>query len=158
MSFNISNAWSRQPKILVVEDSPADAHLLKMGFAETGVSLDVEVAGDGRAALNALDAFRRNRTCCDLLLLDLNLPVVSGYDLLEHIKSDAYLRSIPVVVLSGSTNPADVARCYKCGANSYISKPGTIDAVFAVTRQLVSYWFECVRLPAEAGASAQSLR
>ncbi|MBX9603723.1 MAG: response regulator [Bryobacteraceae bacterium] len=153
----MSHFSSRVPRILVVEDNAADAHLLRMGFAASGAAVEVRIVGDGGEAIRVLDAFRESGAACDLLLLDLNAPVMSGYEVLQHVRSDPRLKCIPVVVLSGSTNPDDIERCYSCGANSYVGKPESIDEVFALTRQLVSYWFECVRLPG-AGARAAACR
>jgi FixJ family two-component response regulator len=78
---------------------------------------------------------------------DLNLPLVSGFEVLEFLKSDPHLKRLPVVVLSGSSNQQEIERCYAAGANSYICKPTGINQVFSMASDLVSYWFEQTKLP-----------
>ena len=87
---------------------------------------------------------------CDLVLLDLNLPRVNGFEVLAFLKGDAELKKIPVVVLSGSSSQQDIERCYASGANSYFCKPVGIDEVFSMAAQLVSYWFNSVLRPGNA--------
>lgn len=83
----------------------------------------------------------------DLLLLDLNLPRLSGHEVLQAIKGDAALKRLPVVVLSSSQAEADVARSYELGAASHVAKPGDVDALFALVETLARYWFSAVTLP-----------
>ncbi len=126
-----------------MEDNPGDAQLVRMAFAEALPAARVSVATDGEAALARL----REEGPPDLLLLDLNLPRLSGHEVLESIKSDAALRRLPVVVLSSSQAEADVTRSYELGANAHVAKPGDIDALFALIETLARYWFDAVTLP-----------
>ena len=130
-------------RILLVEDNPGDAQLVRMAFAEALPSARVSVATDGEAALARL----REEGPPDLLLLDLNLPGLTGHEVLESIRTDAALRRLPVVVLSSSDAEADVTRSYELGANSHIAKPGDVDALFALAETLARYWFGAVTLP-----------
>lgn len=124
-------------RILIVEDSRAEAHLLAMALRKTGRPLEIVIVEDG---MKAVEYIKTARGECDLVLLDLNLPRLSGYDVLTEIKRDAELRSLPIVILSGSTDPADIDRCCRAGADSYIAKPVHLDAVFEMAAQLVEYW------------------
>ncbi|MFM1769267.1 MAG: hypothetical protein RJA22_1796 [Verrucomicrobiota bacterium] len=83
-----------------------------------------------------------------LILLDLNMPRKDGREALREIKSDPTLRTIPVVVLTTSKADTDIARVYDLGANSFIAKPVSFDALVDVMRVLGRYWFELVELPA----------
>jgi chemotaxis family two-component system response regulator Rcp1 len=135
-------------RILLVEDNPGDAQLVRMAFAEALPDARVSVAADGEAALARL----REEGPPDLLLLDLNLPRLSGHEVLEAIKADAALRRLPVVVLSSSEAEADVTRSYELGASSHIAKPGDVDALFALVETLARYWFGTVTLPGGTAA------
>jgi two-component system, chemotaxis family, response regulator Rcp1 len=130
-------------RILLVEDNPGDAQLVRMAFAEALPTARVSVVTDGEAALARL----REEGPPDLLLLDLNLPGLTGHEVLESIRADAALRLLPVVVLSSSDAEADVTRSYELGANSHIAKPGDVDALFALAETLARYWFGAVTLP-----------
>lgn len=82
-----------------------------------------------------------------VVLLDLNLPKVSGYDVLEAVKTDPALRDLPVFVLTGSDAPADVERCYALGANAYAVKPGSPEALDSFVRSFEDFWFVQCKLP-----------
>jgi two-component system response regulator len=84
--------------------------------------------------------------------LDLNLPIVSGFEVLEFLKADPKLRGLPVVVLSGSNSQPEIERCYAAGANSYFCKPTGIQQVFDMAAELVTYWFDHARLPRSLAA------
>jgi CheY-like chemotaxis protein len=131
-------------RIAVVEDNPAEAQLLQMALRETGVPMQVVLLKDG---VEAVEYLSRNSLRCDLVLLDLNLPRLSGFEVLEHLKRQDEFRHLPIVVLSGSSDPADIERCYRAGANSYICKPVHLDEIFDKAAQLIAYWSKCVKIP-----------
>src|ERR1700735_218430 len=110
-------------RIAMAEDNPADARMMRMALEQAGIPIEVTVLTDGLKAMEYLRARGKEAPCCDVLLLDLNLPRLSGYEVLEQIKSSEELKSLPVIVMSGSSDPTDVNRCYLAGANSYIVKP-----------------------------------
>jgi len=132
-------------RVLIVEDNPADAQILQMALERAGVPLEIVVQEDGLKAIDYLTASTRRR--CDLVLLDLNLPRFSGFEVLDRIRSSEGLESLPVVVLSGSADTGDVDRCYRAGANSYVCKPAHLVEILAVATQIVTYWSQCVKLP-----------
>jgi len=132
-------------RILVVEDNAADARLLVKAIEETGVPVAITLLEDGVSAIEYL-AGSPGRPC-DVLLLDLDLPRLSGFEVLLTIRSREDLRSLPVVILSGSTNVDQIHRCYEAGANSYISKPGRLEELFSTAERFVAYWSDCVQVP-----------
>lgn len=83
----------------------------------------------------------------ELVLLDLNMPKVGGMEVLEEIKRDPALRSIPVVVLTTSRQPEHVARSYQLGGNGFITKPSSYTELVSIMENLDRYWFQTVKLP-----------
>lgn len=135
-------------RILLIEDNPADAHMLRTALEKTGMPVDITHAQDGVEAVEYLVTDPRGRQC-DVVLLDLNLPRLSGFEVLEHIRNREELKRLPVVIMSGSTNTEEIDRCYKAGANSYICKPIHLDEILAVAAGFVAYWSTCVKLPSK---------
>ena len=135
--------------ILLVEDNPGDAELTRIAFREAQFAHPLQVVQDGVEAL----AFLRREPPFShaprpgLILLDLNLPRMDGCQVLHAIKSDPDLRRIPVCVLTTSREEMDVVRSYDLHANSYITKPATIESFFDAVRRLERYWMGVVSLP-----------
>lgn len=133
--------------ILVVDDNPGDVNLLKEAFRELNSRAIISVASDGEECLRLLlSAENSPASYPDLIFLDLNLPTVSGYDVLRHIKSDARTRHIPVIVLSSSRTEEEIERAYGEYANAYVQKPGTMTDLLIAARGLKSFWMETARL------------
>jgi two-component system, chemotaxis family, response regulator Rcp1 len=136
-------------EILLVEDNPGDVRLTREALKEGKVANHLHVAADGVEALAFLrregrfaDAVRP-----DVILLDLNLPRKDGREVLEEIKRDAGLRTIPVVVLTSSQAEQDVVRAYDLSANCYVTKPVDLDQFISVVRSIDDFWFSIVKLP-----------
>ena len=123
--------------ILLVEDNPDDEALTVVAL-RMGTSANIEVARDAEEALDYLanDANHVPR----LVLLDLKLPNVDGFEVLRRIRADERTRWVPVVILTASSAPADVAAGYRCGANGYVRKPVDFDQFAEVIHQLGAYW------------------
>lgn len=129
-------------EILLVEDNEDDIALTLRAFQKNGLDGKIQVARDGEQATRALS------DCLDagpealpkLVLLDLKLPKVDGFDVLETMKGDPSLRTIPVVVLSSSKEGQDIARCYRLGVNSYIVKPLDFQSFLEAVQVISSYW------------------
>ncbi|MCX6678160.1 MAG: response regulator [Methanothrix sp.] len=122
-------------KILLVEDNLEDAAVTKRVLSHNKLNKDLVIAARGKEALAAL----QNITKADLpqlILLDINLPDISGIDLLTSIKKDNNLRSIPVVILTGSNVDQDIQKSYDLGADSYLVKPISNDALMLVIKKL----------------------
>lgn len=135
--------------LLLVEDSAGDVRLLKEALRESGLQCALHVAGDGNEALDFV--FRKgeheNAPRPNLILLDLNLPQLSGPEVLKAVKGDPETSSIPVIVLSTSSAPSDIAACYSNHAACYITKPNGVDAYFEMMAQLKSFWLDVATLP-----------
>ena len=138
----------RPARILLIEDSVADAKLVQLALEESGSTSEVLRAEDGADAVVKLDAIAAGDIARpDLVVLDINLPRVNGIDVLRRIKADPDLRTLPVVVFSTSRSDVDVAAAYACGASSYVVKPVDLHRFMDVVRSIESYWTATVRLP-----------
>jgi len=126
--------------ILLVEDDSGHARLIEKNLRRANLSNDLIVASDGALALDFV--FRqgvyadRDRTEALLILLDLNLPVLDGYQVLERLKSDDTTKKIPIVILTTTDDPREVARCYELGCNVYVTKPVEYTEFSEAIRQL----------------------
>ena len=134
--------------VLLVEDNPGDVGLIRRGLARRQPPTHLHVTKDG---VQALDFLRRSATGAaprpDLILLDLNLPQMDGHELLQHIKGDTALKSIPVVVLSSLQAETDVARSYAQYANCYVTKPLDLEEYLAVIGAVQHFWLVIAQLP-----------
>lgn len=126
--------------ILLVEDNPMDVDLTLRAFQRRRVTNPVHVARDGEEALAWLPRWEAGEPTPLVILLDLKLPRVDGLEVLMQIKSHPNFRVIPVVVLTTSSEGADVNRAYQLGANSYIVKPVEFEKFLEVSEKLDVYW------------------
>jgi CheY-like chemotaxis protein len=137
-------------KLLLVEDNPDDVEIAIRALRKSRLINDIRVVRDGEEALSLLfpdgvrdlDQFRP-----DLILLDLNLPKVSGFDVLDRIKTSDELSSTPVIVLTVSEREEDIARAYRLGANTYITKPVDFAKFTHAIDTLWEYWMVIAKLP-----------
>lgn len=136
-------------EILLVEDNPGDVRLTREALTEAKVRNHLSVATTGREALDhlGLDEDSSEGERPDLVLLDLNLPDMSGHEVLTRIKEDPDLQEIPVVILTSSEAEEDVARSYRGHANAYVTKPVNLDGLARIVRSIDGFWFSVVRLP-----------
>lgn len=139
----------RDLQILLVEDNAGDVRLTFEAFREGKIANTISVARDGEDAMDYLrkQGAHAEATRPDLVLLDLNLPKKDGREVLEEIKSDPELHSIPVIVMTTSDAERDVLLSYDLHANSYIRKPIEYNEFIAAVRGIEHYWFKIVRLP-----------
>lgn len=112
-------------EVLIVEDNPGDAYMIKEMLGDLNLTLKVTVAKDGQAALEILKGTKNGKP--GLVILDLNLPKVNGFEVLAFMKSSQNLKSIPVVVMTGSLRAEDEQRSRELGAVDYCIKPSTAD-------------------------------
>jgi chemotaxis family two-component system response regulator Rcp1 len=135
--------------VLLIEDSPGDVRLTREALRDAKVPLALHVASDGIEAMEFLGREGRFSSAPrpNLILLDLNLPKLDGREVLEAIKGDPSLMSIPVVILTTSESQADVVQSYRLRANCYVTKPVDLDALIEVFH----FWLALARLPLEAG-------
>jgi CheY-like chemotaxis protein len=135
--------------VLLVEDDPGDTLMIKEAFADNKVRNRLSCVSDG---VEALAFLRREGSYAeaprpDLVLLDLNLPRKDGREVLEEVKADPELRTIPVVILTTSEAEEDILRSYSLHANAYVTKPVDFERFIAVVRQIDDFFVEVVRLP-----------
>jgi len=142
--------------VLLVEDDPGDVVLIKEAFEFNKVHNALHVVSDGVEALDFL--YRRNghegAPRPDLVLLDLNLPRKDGREVLEEVKADSDLRTIPIVVLTTSEAEEDILRSYDLHANAYVTKPVDFNRFIEVVRQIDEFFVTVVKLPAHRSPPA----
>ena len=126
--------------ILLVEDNPMDVDLTLRAFSRRKLVNPIEVARDGEEALAYFKRWDEGDKLPVVILLDLKLPKVSGLEILEKIKKHPKYNSIPVVVLTSSTEDTDIKRAYQLGVNSYIVKPVDFDKFMEVAEHIEIYW------------------
>ncbi len=132
-------------EILFAEDSTDDAMLTVRALKKSGLTNKIQHVKDGAEALEFIyckGAYtsRNIKQHPKLILLDLKMPKLSGMEVLEKIKSDPHLRSIPIVILTSSKEDPDISKCYALGANSYIVKPVESENFFQALKELGFYW------------------
>lgn len=142
-------------RVLVAEDNEDHLFLTKRALEQTnsGLRLEVEGVRDGE---EALDYFYRRGRFEDaqrphMVLLDLKMPKVNGLEVLEKLKADPDLRSIPVVVLTSSDRPEDIEATYSRGGNSFVTKPVSPSGMREGLREITDYWMQVAALPEPPG-------
>ena len=136
-------------EILLVEDNPGDERLTREALKEGKVYSNLHWVKDGVEALEFLRKKGKYASTPrpDIILLDLNLPKKDGREVLQEIKQDPALRTIPVVILTSSEAERDISRAYALQANCYITKPVDLDQFITVVRSIEDFWFSIVKLP-----------
>jgi two-component system response regulator len=139
--------------ILLVDDSGDDVVLARTAFAQTGTPHTLVIAEDGVEALDYLlrrgDYTGRGNDEPDLVLLDLKLPGIDGFEVLRRIRAVDQTTTIPVVVFTSSVEHKDVERSYRLGANSYIRKPVDFDEFLPLAQRIAEYWLGINQPPLE---------
>jgi two-component system, response regulator len=134
-----------KPRILLVDDNPREAELARLAFREHGCDGGAIQTAPGVAeALQTIAAALPR-----LVLLDLKLAEASGLELLARLKSDVRTRAVPVVVMTASREPHDIAESYRLGANGYVVKPVDFERFKDVARRLCDYWLVLNEIPQE---------
>lgn len=140
---------SRLMEILLVEDNEADVVLTREGFRRSRLSVNLHHVENGRECMSFLrkEGAYSDVPVPDMVLLDLNMPVMDGREVLAEIVKDKVLCKLPVVILTTSAAEADLLKMYKLRCSSYITKPLTFTQFQRVIKQLGDYWFTVVVLP-----------
>jgi two-component system, chemotaxis family, response regulator Rcp1 len=135
--------------VLLVEDSPGDVRLAQEAFGASDKPVRLHVVGDGVEAMAFLkhEGAHKNAPRPNLILLDLNLPIMDGREVLARIKKDASLCTIPTIVLTASDAKEDVLFCYNNHANCFVRKPDQWDAFASVVRHMNTFWLFMAELP-----------
>lgn len=146
------------PTILVVEDEEDSVILLENAFRKAQFANPVHRVSHGALAMeylsNAIDAKKRTVPLPALVLLDLKLPLVSGLEVLRWIRGHPVLHSLVVIVFTSSTEPKDIAEAYRAGANSYLVKPTTVNALKELAMEIRNYWLRLNVPPNEPVSAA----
>lgn len=133
--------------VLVIEDNPDHALLVRIAAERVDPTLDVRVAADGLEALAYLGGDgqyddRRAHPFPRLVILDLIMPRMDGFGVLEWVRSRPELRALPVVILTSSVSPKDEARALRLGARAFYTKPADLDALGCQVRDIVKRWLD----------------
>ena len=144
------NIRTSQPiEIMLVEDNLGDVRLTKEALHDAKVYNNMVVAADGLEALRILrqEGPYSGSPRPDLILLDLNLPRMNGFEVLDVIKADPELKRIPVVILTTSQAEQDIVRGYDLHANAFVTKPVDLEQFIKVIKSIEDFWLEIVKLP-----------
>ncbi|MGB8130603.1 MAG: response regulator [Candidatus Angelobacter sp.] len=138
--------------ILLVEDTPSDATLIRRGFEKTAVLNPIVWVKNGQEALSYLSGLgqyddRIKYPMPAVILLDLDLPEMTGFELLQWKRTQPYIRRIPVVVLTIDTATSAINAAYDLGANSYLVKPGNSEEILRVVKNIQEYWLKLNQAP-----------
>ena len=141
----------RSIEILLVEDNPGDIRLTQEAFKDGNLINNLNVVRNGVEALAFLRQNGKHQEAPrpDIILLDLNLPLKDGREVLAEIKADDALKRIPIIILTTSTNQEDIFAAYDLHANCYITKPLDMRRFIDIVRTIQGFWFQIVRLPPE---------
>lgn len=134
--------------IIMVEDDAGHARLIEKNLRRANIANEIIHFGDGSGIIDYFFNNERNDAVYErvLILLDLNLPHVDGYDVLARLKSEEKTRSIPIIILTTTDNPKEIDRCYQLGCNVYITKPVEYDKFSEAIRKL-GLMLEVVKVP-----------
>ena len=135
----------RTIEILLVEDNPGDVKLTQMALENAKVINNLHIVNNGKEALEFL--FSEKQIKPDIVLLDLNLPVIDGREVLKKIKEDSNLKRTPVVILTSSKAEEDIIKTYDLHANCYITKPIDLEQFLNVIKTIEDFWLTIVKLP-----------
>jgi CheY-like chemotaxis protein len=131
--------------ILLMEDNEHNVFFVQEALKRIEKPIELTVVKDGAQALDFL--FHRapyaQAAQPTIILLDLNMPVKNGFDVLAALAHDVQLKCIPTIVLTTSTRPEDISRCYELGANAYLEKPAGLAKLYGVIKAVVEFWGAC---------------
>ena len=136
-------------EVLLVEDNPGDVEITKRAFKKSKMHVQLKIVNNGEEALDYV--FKRgeyiNAIEPDIILLDLNLPKIDGFEVLETIKVNEEKKHIPIIVLTTSSADNDILHAYKQYANSFITKPVDFDKFIEIIQMFKDFWLTVVKLP-----------
>ncbi len=136
--------------ILLVEDDPGHARLIEKNLRRADIANEILVFGNGQQVMDYLEGIKQHTPNMPherlLMFLDLNMPVLDGYQVLQRVKADARTQHIPVVILTTTDDAIEIERCYALGANAYVTKP--VDyAQFAEAIHKIGLFLTVVKIP-----------
>ncbi len=150
--FAAAKEHMKRHSILIADDDADDRYLLETAFQEKGYTERIDFVENGVEVLNYLSDLKAGDDNLihypRFVLLDLNMPKKDGREVLREIKSNPMLKKIPVIVFTTTKNENEIKRCYELGANTYIIKPVSFDALLDVVDSIRSYWLHTAAIPA----------
>ncbi len=149
LALSDANGHGRPVEVLLVEDDPDDVELTTEVLGESRLPARVSVCRDGEEAMAYLRAALAggSNAVPDLILLDLNMPRMNGFEVLVALKADRRLAHIPVVVLTTSDDERDILESYSLHANCVVTKPSHIDDFVEIVNEIEAFWFNVARIP-----------
>lgn len=145
----MNNSKMNHAHILLVEDNEGDILLTLEAFEECKMKTEISVAKNGQEALDFV--FKRNAFANvkkpDLILLDINIPVFNGHEVLRQIKADTKLKKIPVIMLTTSSSQKDIHEAYENHCNSYVKKPLEMSEFLSAILKIEEFWLQLTTLP-----------
>jgi len=149
---------ARTATILLVEDDPNDVLLVRKAAQNTLAGIPISVAPNGEEAVNYLSgagayADRAKYPFPDIVLLDLKMPVMNGFEVLRWVRSQPSLKRLPVIIFTGSVHESDTKTAYEEGANSYLIKPGNFNDLVETMRNVGEFWLRGTKLPNIEGSA-----
>ncbi len=144
--------------VLLVEDTPSYQELMAVAFEENNILDQLYIVENGEDALKFLHREKEyaNVPIPDLILLDLDLPKINGYELLKIIKQDQHLKLIPVIIFTSSTQQQDILQSYDLQANCYLNKPYDLEDFLTLVKTSLNFWLHCSQIPENRGYPASS--
>ena len=139
--------FKQRAVVLLVEDNPDDVIMIREAFEQSLTPIQLYVVSNGEQAIRFVQRTDADAPRPSLILLDLNLPIRNGLDVLAELKSDTEFLSIPIVVLTTSQAPNDIQQCYSLHANAYIIKPPDFDGYADVIKQVATCFLGLISLP-----------
>lgn len=135
--------------VLLIEDNEGDILMIQEAFEERNIIEKISVVTDGKTALEFLfqTGEYKNAEKPDIILLDINLPIKNGHEVLMAIKKNALTCKIPVIVLTTSSSQNDIDLSYEHQANSYVTKPIEVDAFYEAIHKIEDFWIQLAKLP-----------
>lgn len=143
---------TRAVRMLLIEDDPSHRLLIRRSLENHGVSNEVSEAVDGQDGLDyiygvGVYADRKKYPMPDLVILDIKMPRIDGFGVLEKLKSDPKMKRIPVIMLTTSSRDEEIAKGYECGANAYVTKPLDFDDFAKKLHDLKMFWVLTAEIP-----------
>lgn len=144
-------------KILMVDDDDIDIFSMRRAFQKHASVVDFIALEDGLALQTFLNEHcsadsRTTETTRLLILLDINMPIRNGFDTLAALRADHRFKYLPIIVLSTSSSESDIRKCYGLGANSFATKPSTLEETHRLVASVCAYWAQSITVPALASA------
>ncbi len=155
LPFLLNNVEISQSILLLVEDDPDDRLFFARAANKAGVGAAVQMATDGQEAIDYLTGAgyysdRKRHPLPSLIVLDLKMPLVTGFEVLEAIRKSPQTSYLPVVVMTSSQSEVDIAKAYALGANAYLVKPSNPEKLINIVQSFKHFWLRQNRLPLHA--------